>query len=224
MGEMKRNEVEYYHVCSLLKDFTRQLYYYEKTDWLDTVFMNLDNVLVCNQYITNAFTAVLRYEMGDDAFYGYYDNGLFPKYLRNFDQDVVKKNIDRINEEIDKIPAMDADKYPKDILLDDLSKFDLLDLRKPYSIIVSILKYYNDPLLDEAEYGYYIGSLLKIKADEWLEKYGETIFIEPDKNILEKRIDTFRKGVFCTLDDVNAEDYDGWHKQHREKKKKKVKI
>jgi len=51
-------------------------------------------------------------------------------------------------------------------------RYDLLDLRKPYSEIISILKHYKDPLLEQAEYGYYIGSLLKLKADEFLKEYG----------------------------------------------------
>ena len=213
---MKRH----YHVCSLLKDLTRRLYYYDdETEWLDAVFVYLDYVLVCNQYITNSFTEVLKHEIGHNEFYTHYKSGLFPQYLREYDEEIVKIHIDRINEERENIPAKAVD-GEVEISLYDLTKHDLLDLRKPYSEIISILKYYEDPLLEGAEYGYYIGSLLKLKADEWLKEYGEGIFIEPDFNVLERRIDTFREGVFCTLDGEECEDYEGWHKQHKEKKAK----
>jgi hypothetical protein len=188
-----------------LKDFTRDLYYYEENDWLDNVFVYLDKVLMCNQYITNAFTEILKGEIGAAEFYDAYPKGLFPQFLYDYDQEIIKEYTDRINEEIEEIPAMlieGGDFVNAVMSLTSMDKFDLLDLREPYSKIISIMKYHKDPLLERAEYGYYIGSLLKIKADEWLEKYGETIFVEPDWDVLNNRVERFRKGVFCRLDEL----------------------
>jgi len=186
------------HVCHVLKDFTRDLYSYPESYWLQSVFDYLDYVLVCNQHITNTFTHILIHTMDD--FYEKYPAGLFPKFLENYPQVVVKDNVDRINNEIEDIKPCENVPRP---LLYTLSKFDLLDLRVPYKHIIQILKYVGDPIIERAEYGFYIGSLIKIMVDNYIEKYGigSDIWIEPDWSVLDNRVKTFRTGVFCTLDD-----------------------
>jgi hypothetical protein len=184
------------HVCEVLKDFTKELYSYPKTTWLDIVFKYLDHVLVCNQHITNTFTAVLRKDMPD--FYEHYPKGLFPKFLGDFATKIVKDNVDRINDEIDKIiPAATVTV----IDIHSLSKFELLDLRIPYRYIIQILKHIGDPIIERAEYGYYIGSLLHIMTTEYLKKYNadSPVWIEPNWNILDKRVRDFRPGVFSLI-------------------------
>lgn len=191
--------IKRYHVCEVLKDFTRDLYYYDKTDWLDNIFFYLDYVLVCNQHITNTFTHILMYELTPPVFYKEYPKGLFPEYLRRYDNEIIKNNIDKINSEIDKIqpkkPALVASNFSE---LISLSKFDLLNLKIPYSEIISILKYINNPMVERAEYGYYIGALLTISVNNFLKKHetNSNIWIQPDWKILLNRIKNYRKDVF----------------------------
>ena len=184
-----------YHVCNVLKDFTKDLYHYESSDWLNEVFDQLDIVRMCNQYITNAFTEIKKREMGGAEYYKAYRQWLFPQFLYEYDEEIIKEHTDRINDEIDAIQPAELYKIktPK------LNRWDLLDLTVPYSKIIAILRKYDDRLIERAEYGYYVGSLLKMTADEWRKKYGDTIFIEPDWEILSRRVENFREGVFCTL-------------------------
>jgi len=173
------------------------LYTYPKTDWLKTVFIYLDYVLVCNQHITNTFTTILQNDLPD--FYEQYPEGLFPKYLKDFDNNIVKNNVDRIMDEIDEIKPCDITVIPD---LHILSKFDLLDLRIPYKCIIQILRHVNEPIVERAEYGYYIGSLLHIMVNKYLEKYdiNSYVWIEPNWQILDNRIHTFRQDVFSLYD------------------------
>ncbi len=187
--------IKRYHVCEVLKEFTKDLYTYPKNDWLDTVFAYLDYVLICNQHITNTFTHILANNMTD--FYEHYPGGLFPKFLENYPQGVIKDNVDRINQEIEDIQPCETVPIPQ---LYTLSKFDLLDLRVPYKHIIQILKHVGDPIIERAEYGYYIGSLLKISVDGFIKEYGPDAFDEPNWNVLDDRVKTFRSGVFCTLE------------------------
>jgi len=186
------------HVCHVLKDFTRDLYSYPESYWLQSVFEELDYILVCNQHITNTFTHILKNNMSN--FYEHYPDGLFPKFLENYPLVVIKDNVDRINNEIENIKP--CEKLPR-LQLYTLSKFDLLDLRVPYKHIIQILKHAGEPeLIERAEYGYYIGSLLKISFDGFIKQYGldSDIWIEPDWKVFDNRVKTFRTGVFCTLD------------------------
>ncbi len=185
------------HVCNILKDFTKELYSYPKENWVQIIFVYLDYVLVCNQHITNTFTTILRTELPD--FYEQYPGGLFPKYLHDFDENIVKNNADRIISEIDEIEPSLLTSVPE--LRHNLSKFDLLDLRTPYKCIIEILKYKNDPIVERAEYGYYIGSLLHIMMNKYLEKYDKNspVWLEPNWDILDKRVCDFRPGVFSNL-------------------------
>lgn len=190
--------IKRFHVCEILKEFTQELYSYEQSDWLDMIFAYLDHVLVCNQHITNTFTHILKTD-SPTVFYEQYPEGLFPKFLHNYDQDIIKENVDRINDEIDNIKPGKII-YPS---IDTLSKFELLDLRVPYKNIIQILRHIKDPIVERAEYGYYIGSLLKISVDKFLGKYDpdSDLWIEPNWNILKPRVDSFRPGVFCAMEE-----------------------
>lgn len=195
--------IKRYHVCEVLKDFTRDLYYYENKDWLNSVFLYLDYVLICNQHITNVFTHILQKELTPEIFYEKYPIGLFPAFLQEYDKEIIKNNVDEINNEIDNIKPKKAVLLDEVVFYNDLtllSKFELLNLKTPYTEIISILRYENDPMIERAEYGYYIGSLLKISTDLFLEKHDVNSDVwhgtEPNWKIFSNRISNYRKDVF----------------------------
>lgn len=180
------------HVCKLLKDLTTELYSKEPTEWLEEIYYQLDIILMCNQHITNAFTDVLKYEMGADEFYAEYPEGLFPKFLKNFDNKIITKHADLINWEIDHIEAAPVDKTPGEV--------NLLKLSVPYKKIISLMLYYDKTELQRAEYGYYIGRLLEIWADMKYQQHGKDVWPEPKWDILQDRADRFRKDVYTNID------------------------
>ncbi len=196
------------HPCVVLKTFTKKLYNYEPSVFLDNVFFNLDYVLICNQHITNVFTYILKRELPN--FEQIYKKGLFPSFLGKYDQNIIKENIDRINEEIDAIEPKESKPIGNfnDWGPTHLSYMDLFDLRVPYKEIVALMKYVNDPEITKAEYGYYIGSLLKIKADEYQKKWPHYFKQKVSTagcgavnwTIFMRRVETFRKTVFHTIE------------------------
>ena len=186
----------YYHPCVLLKNLTFELYSYDKSILLDNIFFYLDYVLCCNQHYTNTLT---DYFKQIDKIY-LYPKGVFPKFFEEFDQNIVKENVDRINDELDHIKP----KKPEPIgdFLDfgkSLTKIELLDLSVPYKEIISLLKYSNDPIIEFAEYGYYVGCLLKIYSDRFFKVN------KPNWEILNHRVNNFRKSVYENLKKIDKE-------------------
>jgi hypothetical protein len=201
-----------YHVCNVLKDFTKDLYFIENNTYKDNILYWLDYVLCSNQHISNTFTTLFKLELGSDKFYKKYRTGIFPKFLMEYDTNIIAENSDRIDKEIDKIKPFKPGPIDKDKkiikLIETINKIKLLDLTIPYRNIISILKNENDRELERAEYGYFIGSLINIKVQELLKKYGQKRFPPLNRTVLKTRVLTFRKRVFKTMSIITGDEPD----------------
>lgn len=193
------------HVCTILKDFERELYTYDNNVIFHNIRLYLDHVLCSNQHITNVFTKLLRYDLGNENFLKKYSQGVFPNFIREYNPDFLVKHFDKIESEIEKIHKPTEAKFlnKKDFHknLFSLSKLKLLNLTIPYRNIISLLKYGNyENLYENAEYGYYIGSLLKFSVKNFMEKYPvkkyPDLWIEPNTRVLKNRVNNFRRGVW----------------------------
>ena len=179
----KSDVVRFSHVCSLLKNI-RWGFYNQDDEFKDEekkirfmIDLSLDQILFCNQHLTNTLTVLVRADMGHDPFYKLYPKGIFPYYLRNEGQNLVKEYGDEIIQNIEnlsklKIQVNKNPPTPIQFYEQVYSHEDLLDLSKPYRDIILLQRKIGKEFIpyDDLEYGYFIGSLLKKVIDRYRAK------------------------------------------------------
>jgi hypothetical protein len=199
---------EFRHVCSVLKNVRWYFYTFDINKLEDKdleayrlIDLCLDQVLICNQHLTNSLTTLVRAYMGRKVFYTIYPKGIFPFYLRNEGPRLIKKYGDEI---IDKFEAISKINIVRNVTADDFynhlfTKEDLLDLSKPYNDIILLKREIGKNIIpdENLENGYFLGCLLKKAVDEYRiiaekQSYGPKgdpyIFIEPHKGLLNRAL------------------------------------
>ena len=184
---MQKEELNRFpHICSLLKNIRWNFYNYtdEFTDKelkvRHLINLCLDQVLICNQHVTNSLTKIVREELARnvpmtmlffDPFYDKYPKGIFPHYLRNEGHELVKKYGDEIVEKFENISEIFI---KRDITAEDFYDYlfsteDLLDISKPYNDIILLQREIGKEIVrsDSIEYGYFLGSLLRQVFDDY---------------------------------------------------------
>ncbi len=210
-------EVDVPHICNILKGLTRGRYRADVDNITrSNIRIVLENVLVTNQHLINTFTALLRADMGDDQFYKKYPRGPFPHYLREILEPYIAEHGDKIEDEISAIKAkyIELDQIDHRQYMKSLTNRELLDLSKPYELLVSILKTTDERgfIYKRSQYGYFVGSLVNIVLDEYEAKNGVS-WPQADFEVLFARnrslIYNTEKDMLPTYRKIlNDEDYD----------------
>lgn len=197
------------HVCSVLKNIRWYFYTFdvnqlenEQLEAYRLIDLCLDQVLICNQHLTNSLTTLVRADMGRNIFYEKYPRGIFPFYLRVEGNGLIKKYGDEI---IKSFEAISKINIVRNISSEDFYDYlfadeDLLDLSKPYNDIILLQREIGEKIIpdENLENGYFLGCLLKKVVDEYREKaeYEKNkpyIFIEPSRGLLLGRALGFKK-------------------------------
>ena len=190
---MQKEELNRFpHICSLLKNIRWNFYNYieefpeftaSELKVRHLIDLCLDQILICNQHVTNSLTKIVREELtrnvsfnmiAFDPFYDKYPKGIFPHYLRNEGHELVKKYGDEIVEKFENISEIFI---KRDITAEDFydylfAKEDLLDISKPYNDIILLQREIGKEIVrsDKIEYGYFLGCLLRKVFDDYKTK------------------------------------------------------
>lgn len=166
------------HICTVLKENRRSYFRYDENKLTEDekriyhlIDLSFSRILICNQAVTQILKGYLIQEYGHNS---PYVRNVFPKWLDDFGNELAKKYGDRAIEKRNNLTTVNIEKdITEEVFFERFfEKYDPLDISIPYGDIILLQEEIDKEIVSymQLEYGYFLGSLLKYRLDDYKKK------------------------------------------------------